>query len=79
MERDLVHEGRDAFEQRVVAAQTGKVEVRQLDGGNLSAAQQGPEVSDRSKRQVVVGAGAFRRARNRHRRCRNLITARVGA
>ncbi len=32
LERELVHECHDAFEQRVVAAQTGKVELRQFDG-----------------------------------------------
>jgi hypothetical protein len=32
LERDLVQERHDAFEQRVVAAQTAKVELRQFDG-----------------------------------------------
>jgi hypothetical protein len=35
-ERDLVHECHDAFEQRVVAAQTDEVQLRQFDGGNLA-------------------------------------------
>ena len=57
----LVHEGHDTFEQRVVAPEPFQIELRQFHRRNLSTAQEVPELPNGTERQLLVGVGPWSR------------------